>query len=262
MEPLPGITCRLQVFDAQFEDGTEKEIYGCSLDDNQSDLGGYTYNIDLSEAFVEANRDCMRKGACFLDLPQAQVLDDEGSVPTIEVPEGTEMIPIDKSESAPQPTQRKLASGSHAVLVVRVRAQSSSCNPSAAELAGSIFGLGQRAITNSMKSQYEACSAGEFSVWPVTGNGVNDGVLDVYMDAEASGADIFSLTNKMFQAASDAVGSSLNASPKHIMYVVPYGTEFNGSKGWVAFAHVSGVNSWYNDDWGNYLSAQGMYSTS
>jgi hypothetical protein len=46
------------------------------------------------------------------------------------------------------------------------------------------------------------------------------------------------------------------------MYVVPYGTEFNGNKGWVAFAHVSGVNSWYNDYWGDYLSAQGMYCAS
>lgn len=64
----------------------------------------------------------------------------------------------------------------------------------------------------------------------------------------------------MHSAASDVIGTSLNYTPKHVMWVVPYGTTFSGSKGWVAFAHVSGFNSWYNDSWGDYLSAQGKQS--
>lgn len=204
------------------------------------------------------NEECITNGACFVDIPGAQIFDEEGSVPTIAVPESAELMPVDRSESVP--SGRKLTSGTHPVLVVRVKAKNRSCTPSSADLAGSVFGLGNSWIENSMKSQYERCSNNQFTFSNVEGNGVTNGVVDVYIDEDVWGTNIFSLTNKMFQAASAAVGTSLNATPKHVMYVVPYGTEFNGNKGWVAFAHVNGYNSWYNDSWGDYLSAQGMWT--
>ena len=118
--------------------------------------------------------------------------------------------------------------------------------PSAGALAASILNINPQpyGVTNSMKTQYERCSQGQLSFKPVSGNGVVNGVLDVYMDKNTDGVNIFDLTNSMFQAASNAVGSSLNARPKHIMYIVPEGTTFNGSSGWVAFAHVNGNNGW------------------
>lgn len=214
------------------------------------------YSIDLSEDFASTNSDCIMTGHCYVDI-QGGTINEDGDVPTIEIPEAAEMSVVDRSESEPDPTERRrLQTQYNPVLVVRVTGKDQSCDPSASDLAGSIFGIGNNWMTNNMKVQYERCSQGQQSFTPVTGNDVYNGVVDVYINQKIDGTDIFSLQNYMFKAADAAVGSSLSASPRHIMYIVPYGTTFRGSQGWVAFAHVSGNNSWYNDAWGNRLSAQ------
>ena len=94
----------------------------------------------------------------------------------------------------------------------------------------------------------------EFSPFNVGDNIVN-GVVEVTIPKATYGKDIFSLTNTMYQATVDRVGNSLVAA-SHIMYCVPYGTEFDGSKNWVAFANMHGKSSYYNNKWCDRLSAQ------
>lgn len=256
--PIDTLSCHISAIDGQFEDGTDEQVYSCTIYDGQSKLGGgMMYSIDLSDDFVNEHRDCIMNGHCYVDI-EGGMTNEDGDVPTIEIPEAAGISVIDKSEIDPDPTaRRKLrVTGTHPVLVVRVQGKDSSCNPSSSDLAGSIFGLGNKKLANSMKAQYDLCSQGLLSMDPVAGNNVNDGVVDVYINKKIDGTNIFSLTNAMFQAADAAVGTSLNTSPRHIMYVVPPGTTFRGSTGWVAFAHVSGYNSWYNDEWGDRLSAQ------
>ena len=251
-----SILCHIRLLDVQFEDGTSEEVYACTFDDSQEAVGGMAYKINLPGAFVNENRKCIVNGACYVDIPGGQVLDDDISEPTIEFPEATVMSVKDKSKSDSERSRKLLTTGSNPVLVVRVQASDSSCDPTSEELAGSVFGIGNQALSHSMVSQYYSCSQEQFTVHPIDGNNVVNGVLDVTISEKAWGTNIFSITNTMFQAASAAVGSSLSETPRHIMYCVPYGTTYSGSKNWVAFAHVGGYNSWYNDNWCNMLSAQ------
>lgn len=259
LEPIETLNCHIQLLNGQFEDGSEEEIYACTLSSSETDIGGFMYSVDFSEDFINDNKDCIKKGACYVDIPGAQVIDEEGVTPTIAFPAGAELSVIDKSESVDSPTERRqlALTGSNEVLIVRVTSRQAACRPSTGALAASILGIDRSSysVTTSMKMQYERCSQGQFSVEAITGNRVVNGVVDVYMDRNTNGVNIFDLTNAMFSAASSAVGNSLNARPKHIMYIVPKGTTFNGSSGWVAFAHVSGYNGWYNDEWGMSLSA-------
>jgi hypothetical protein len=107
-----------------------------------------------------------------------------------------------------------------------------------------------------MAQQYWDCSREQLSFRPFdVGYNVADGVVDVYLPQGTLGRDIFSLTNAMNEAAVEKVGNSLSAA-KHIMYVVPFGTTFDGSPSWVAFADMHGKSSYYNNRWGDRLSAQ------
>ena len=252
IDPMETLTCHLSAIDAQFEDGGGEKIYACTINENENPLGGLMYSIDLSEDFVTENHNCIMKGHCFVDIEGAMT-NESGAVPTIDIPEAAAMSVVDKSEV--NSDRRELAvTGSRAVLVVRVNGNDRKCGPTSSQLSGSIFGVGDDYIVNNMNAQYNRCSQQQLSFEPVTGNGVDKGVVEVTIDENIEGASIFSLTNAMFKAADAVVGSSMNKSPQHIMYVVPYGTDFRGSQGWVAFAHVSGYNSWYNDWWGNRLS--------
>lgn len=254
IEPIESVTCHLSAMDVQLEDGGGERVYACTLNDTENPLGGLMYSIDLSEDFITNNRDCIMNGDCYVDV-QGAITNESGAIPTIDIPEGAAMSVVDKSQVYSD--RRELAvTGSRAVLVVRVKGTDKSCTPSSSELAGSIFGSGSDSLVNNMNAQYIRCSQEQLSFEPVTGNKVKQGILDVSIGKNISGTSIFSLTNAMFKAADKIVSSSLNKTPQHIMYVVPYGTDFRGSQGWVAFAHVSGFNSWYNDSWGNRLSGK------
>jgi len=217
---MDSITCNVRALDVQFDDGSDDQIFACTINDNQGILGGLSYNIDLSEDFVDDNMDCISKGECYVDIPGGQVIDEEGAVPSIAIPAGASLAVFDKSESEPgAPQSRKLATtGINPVLVVRVRTNDSNSAPSRRALEGAIYGTGSGALTNSMKSQYEVCSNYQFSFSPVTGNSnVDDGVVEVSIDGDVDGTDIFSLTNKMYQAADSAVGTSLSSTPRHVI---------------------------------------------
>lgn len=251
-----SLQCKIRALDGQFEDGTDKEFYQCYLDRNNDGLYEYSYMIDLPDYFVKSNRECILSGDCILNIPGGEAHDD-GS-PTISVPVAAAMSAEDKSTPDSGGERRKLAvTGDHPTLVVRVSSADRSCEPSAIDLAGSVFGLGPRALDNNMAQQYWDCSNGQLSFSPFNvGSNIVNGVVDVYIPQNIWGKDVFSLQNQVHQATVDKIGNSLIAS-KHIMYVFPWGTTFDGSSNWVAFANMHGKSSYYNNKWGDRLSAQG-----
>ena len=191
-------------------------------------------------------------------FPMAKLSTTSGdSVPYVTVPDPSAVVIVPMARRERHLVDRELETRYNSVLVVRVSTSDGDrCDPTANQLAGSVFGVGSEALEHSMKSQYEACSNGQQSFTPVEGDSVVKGVVEVTIDKKIQGKDIFSLTNEMNKAARTVVGNSLNSSPKHIMYCVPYGTKFNGSTGWVAFAYVNGVSSYYNNKWCDRLSSQ------
>jgi hypothetical protein len=254
--------CNIQWIDIQFDDGRApvKELK-CLVD---KDWNGYNngvddfcYSITLPSTILEANDAAIRSGTFYVAIPNAEIIDDGSSVPYVTVPDPSAVAIVQGVRRERHLVDRELQTRYNSVLVVRVSTSSGdTCDPSANQLAGSVLGIGSQAIQHSMKSQYEACSYGQQSFTPVSGNGVVNGVVDVTIGDNIQGRDIFSLTNAMNRAARDVVGSSLSASPKHVMYCVPTGTTYNGSQNWVAFAYVNGVSSYYNNNWCDRLSSQ------
>lgn len=167
--PIDTLTCRISAIDAQFEDGTEEQVYACTLNDGQSALGGLMYSIDLSEDFVNGNKNCIMNGHCYVDI-QGGMTNEDGAVPTIEIPEAAGISVIDKSQLAPDPTARRelQVTGTRPVLVARASSKGQPCDPSASDLAGSIFGLGNDTLTNNTKAQHERCSQGQLSMVPTS----------------------------------------------------------------------------------------------
>lgn len=244
--------------DAQFDDGRPNENqYKCLVDGQwngyNDGIDDFAYNIDLPESFLAKNMQAILDGSFYIAIPGGEIIDDGLTAPYVTVPDISTVV------SVPGVRRRRLpaVTGINDVIVVRVStSRGKQCDPSRNALAGSIFGAGSEAIQHSMKSQYEDCSNGQLSFAPVTGTGVVNGVVEVTIDEKIKNRDIFSLTNAMNQAAIAAVGDSLNVTPRHVMYCVPYGTEFDGYKNWVAFAYVNGVSSYYNNNWCDRLSSQ------
>ena len=194
-------------------------------------------------------------------LPQytgGEAIDDSNVLhPIINVPVAASISAEDRSDPDDEGQRRQLAiTGDHPTLVVRVTSTNGSPSPSASSLAGSVFGLGPSPLENNMAQQYWDCSREQLSFSPFDiGDNIVNGVVDVYLPQGTLGKDIFSLTNAMYEAAVEKVGNSLIAA-KHVMYVVPFGTTFDGSPNWVAFANMHGKSSYYNNRWGDRLSAQ------
>lgn len=256
-----GLVCLIKVLDGQFDDGTEKEFYQCFLDNDDDGFYEYSYMIDLPDDFIEANSDCIRSSTdCFLTIPGGEALGDDKivSYPMISVPASAAISAIQADPDGGE--RRQLAiTGDHPTLVVRVSstdAFNSSPSPSTLDLAGSIFGIGPRRLDSNMADQYFACSKEQLSFSPFNvGENIVNGVVEVTLPQGTFGEDIFSLTNKMYQAAVEKIGNTLSEA-RHIMYVVPFGTKFDGSANWVAFANMHGKSSYYNNRWGDRLSSQ------
>lgn len=251
--------CNIQLADVQFDDGrTDGEEYKCLVDGNwngyNDGIDDFAYDITLPANFLSTYDLDIRGGNFYIAIPGGTIVNDA----YVTVPNPSQISIIPGLRRRERQLQGQGVRGTNSVLVVRISTnRGDTVDPSQTDLAGSIFGQGSGAIAHSMKSQYEACSNGQLSFRPVTGSGVVNGVVDVTINADIQGKDIFSLTNIMNQATIDALGSSLSETPRHVMYCVPPGTKFNGSTGWVAFAYVNGVSSYYNNHWCDRLSSQG-----
>lgn len=252
--------CNILIVDGQFDDGrSNAEQTKCLVD---GDWNGYTngvddfaYDITLPSSFITQNDQAIRSGSLYIAIPNGEIVDDGVNPPSVTVPDASAISIV---HGLGRRNRRQLKTRSNPVLVVRVSTnRGDECDPSANALAGSVFGLGNEALPHSMKSQYEACSNGQQSFRPVSGNGVVNGVVDVTIDMDIRGRDIFSITNAMNRAAVAKVGNSLSASPRHVMYCVPPGTVWDGRRNWVAFAYINGISSYFNNGWCDRLSSQG-----
>lgn len=249
------VLCKIKVLDGQFEDATSKELFQCFLDRDNDGFYEYSYMVDLPDDFVNAHRECIWSGDCLLHIPGGQAIDDETvSHPTVSVPVAAA---ISVEEQIEPLDRRQLAiTGDHPTLVVRVTSADGQCSPTANDLAGSVFGLGTNSLVNNMAKQYKDCSKDQLTFSPYDyGDSITNGIVEVTINSATTGVDILSLTNTLYEATVDVVGNNLFAA-KHVMYCLPYGTEFEGSKGWVAFANMNGKSSYYNNKWCDRLSSQ------
>jgi hypothetical protein len=187
-------------------------------------------------------------GPCYISIPGGTV-HDYGDDRFISFPIDSSITLVDGVGLR----QRRLAiTGMHQTLVIYVKINGIPPVPSTTDLAGSIFGLGDNPAAQSMSAQYSACSFGQLQFFPAEGTNIVNGVMDIEINKGSGTLSTLSLLSDL--AAAVKVKIPQGMAPRHTMYVLPYGTEFQGSLNWVAFAYVGGTSSYFNDSWGDSLS--------
>lgn len=153
------------------------------------------------------------------------------------------------------PTEQRRLSviGTKKVLVVRVIAQNDSTTASAANLSDSVFGTLGDTVT--LKSQYSACSHGQIQFVPATGNGINNGVIEVTVSTVNTSQGDSVMNNAIGTKLSAQFGTFPNSVADHVMYCLPPNTMIG-----IAYAYVNSWLSVYSDSWCTYVSAQ-MHGT-
>jgi hypothetical protein len=191
----------------------------------------------------------MDYGPCYINIPGGELHGyEEGRFISIPVDSSITLV------EAAGVRRRELAiTGSKQTLVIRVKLNGVQPTPSATVLAGSAFGLGGKPAAQTLVGQYNACSFGQLQFFPAEGTNILNGVMDIDIKKGNGTLSTLTLLSDLAAAATAKMPAGMN--PNHIMYVLPYGTAFQGNKNWVAFAYVGGRSSYFNNMWGDSLSA-------
>lgn len=151
--------------------------------------------------------------------------------------------------------RRKLAisPGERKMLVIRVNYRGKTPQLSTEELAGRVFGLGDKQVGISVSQQFKACSFGKIEMKPFQAVGIENGVTEVSIATAVSGSfSVVALQNLVFEKikATWQIGQI-----DHFLLVVPdAGLEFFGGS-YLAYAYLNNDISVYSDLWGGRLSA-------
>ena len=144
------------------------------------------------------------------------------------------------------------------VLVVRVVADGRDPDSDMTDLSDKVFGTHGDGVN--LKSQYEGCSHGSFTVEPASaansgmsisnGNQIVDGVIEVRINY--SGDDDMIMWQQAETALENQFGVNfLGFAFDHVMYCLP---DLPG--GWVAYGYIDYFRTVYNNEWCTYLSTQ------
>lgn len=223
-------------------------MYHCLIDQDNNGVGDHVYAIALPPDFLHEQSDCSADGSCYLCIPGGQLLDDDER--SIFIPENSTITVLEGSGSSLR--SETGITGRHETLVVRVAINGIPPEPSSTDLAGSVFGLGDNPAEQTMVGQYDACSYGQLEFYPAEGENIWNGVIEVSILTEET--NILSILNVMQNAVDDIIPDGVN--PQHFMFVVPHGTVFQGDNNWVAFGYVGGSSTFFNNWWGDSLTAQ------
>jgi hypothetical protein len=239
------LTCQITLVDIQYDSSTTDkstqrgEYLECSpVQDNE--VSDQSYRIDLPSverrSLLEENMERLLHGELFVSVLGGRI-------------EGDDVILSKESivAAVPAPTgfqsRRHLLSktGTKSVLVLRISTNDSTPSLTANEYHQLIF-----ADDVSLKRQYGAMSFGKLDIVPT-----EYGVLDLFLDTTAEGADSLNLVNLANKALKDRfnIPRVSDASDLLLMIIPP------GTGNWAAYSGVGHPRSVYNDKWGGYTSS-------
>lgn len=182
-----SIICRLWQVDVLYADATNvpSQSYDCIEND-------VAYGLELtSDAPVEEASGSQIAVRGIKDDANARIVVlAEGDAPMIALAE----TPLHS---------RRLAktTGTSRVLVLRVNYRGAEPSLSASQLAGRIFGLGQKTVGTDMALQFSRCSFGKLKMKPFNGSGVTDGVAEIKITQKVAGSNVKVLQNLVFEEA-------------------------------------------------------------
>jgi hypothetical protein len=235
-----SLRCRLFAVDSEISVVRDGDItYRCVMDERNG--GEMSFQINLPDNFNARNPDF--NSGDLVTVPHGKYIEPGGGrAPYIEYPVGTDIVvePHDgRFLLAPLPNRLQ---GNSSVLIVRVIAQDAEVSVSREEISGYVFGIGKYAQPVNIHSQYQACSFGKLEILPAEGPGVVDGVLDLNVAVNVTGADPFALENAFVRATEAILGSQMTTKYNHIVYCVPPGSKYNlEQSNWLGYAYM---NSW------------------
>jgi hypothetical protein len=145
-------------------------------------------------------------------------------------------------------THRRLTlrrKGTSKVVVVRVTSRDSQVSYSAETLATRIFDPD----IVSFRSQYKACSNNQLEFVPATGEGITNGVGELFFDEDLVDQYMsYTVENDLLAAFVDNFGSTDNFD--HILFCMPN----NMAGDWIGYTYGQTYRSWYNNDWCGYYT--------
>lgn len=181
--------------------------------------------------------------------------DDAGSLPRVVADDTSAVVEFSRSPfraEAPWFRRRRLTKtqGTSKVLFVRVTTTDASMDIDAATISERVFGSGAGTVASS----FGGCSFGNLNMVKATGNGIQNGVVDLFINRKIQGSPIFSLENIITNELNAVVGDVSGFD--HVAFCVPNGSyKFEPSDTeWLAYGYVGWNRSVYNGAQCGYLS--------
>ena len=153
--------------------------------------------------------------------------------------------------------RRRLAPtmGKSTLLVLRVTYRDQAPSLTAANLASSVFGLGEKAANVNLADQMEACSFGKLLFSPAKGSGIVHGVAEISINVKVSGDNsVRTLEILVIDKANKEFGT-LSQLYEHVIIVMPEAGLKYGGNGYLAYAFLRGFISVYDNLWAGRISA-------
>ena len=249
----------LDSIDELQEEIQEDPEFKCKLVDHQGHTSGMKYTLDLPPDFVQAHPH-LGNGESFVSIAGGRAVWKPESMkpPTILYEHSNSTIQVVDS---PVHAGRYLKSresrthGNKTILVLRVTSLDATVQLSKETLSERIFGIGENVPRNTVSSQYSACSFGKLNFIPAEGSDIVNGVAEISISTNVANMNPDYLEAVVATEAEAMLGTSLDDTFDHILFVYPAGTLRYGYRSrWFAYADIGGQRTFYNNENAGYLS--------
>ena len=208
--------------------------------------------LRLPASFVQENAKSVQSGNFLVSVP-TEFMETNNVSRRLVVPDsrvGSLRLPSKESERRQQRRlSKEVRSGTKRLLAVRLSANGGSEVPeeTVEEIQNTIFGSATTQNLPTVVSQYAAVSHGALQFVPAQGVGIENGVIEIVMDAPLATKNV-SIQGPMLQeilkSAAGTLGD-LDEVADHIIFCLPTGSILNGSAKWTAFTYLYEPYSYY-----------------
>jgi hypothetical protein len=229
---FPSITCQVLVAHVQYSDPQQEQL---ALDTEYVCLpvgstNGLRYQIPRS--LIQGNEGLYQNGNAIMQIIGGKLSNGTNVTSDYEVILGNGsyavFLGLTSRREMSQSSRPAPIVGTRSALVVRVTSADESLPIDATTISQQIFGNGF-----SLNTVYGNCSLGQLKMVPATGNGINNGVVELSIGVSTVGTSRLSLENAMTTALLSQFNSLSNWD--HIIFCLP-----QSSEKWIAYAYVSG----------------------
>jgi Gametolysin peptidase M11 len=242
---LTSVICHIVEYDIQFANTNKNNnnktkssnatdddpgpFHACFTDDslmNRStgsrsgkDSGDQVYSIVVPPETL-AKLSLNNRTKSFISISKAIV--NRGKATITIVPDALVSVVDPPESSARRLGRRQLSSstGDNTILVLRVNYRGVKPSLTASQLRGRFFGEGPDKVNVSLKSQMEACSFGQLRYQAAEGDGIVDGIADIYISQNVGG-DVQVLENVVLKQFHADYEEDFKNSLSNLVFVMP-----------------------------------------